>query len=128
MKKLILTIILFLCVLFQINAQSRYHVYMVRSGPYNNYSGQYDTNDHMTNMTIEFDNSVVRISDNARSVYIVRNYQEIKNDNQGNIAKWDGIDEKGRNVGVYMTFNKVANESSLAIVYNDYMFQYFFNE
>lgn len=126
MKKLFTVVLVLGCVLSF--AQSTYRIYMVRSGPFNTYTREYDTRETTANMVMEFDNSVVRISDNAHSVYIARNYREIKNDYEGSIGKWDGVDEKGRNVGIYMTFNKAANESSLAIVYNDFIFQYFFYE
>jgi hypothetical protein len=127
MKKLLLTALLALTVVCAF-AQSRYRVYMVRSGPWNTYTREYDTREHVTDMVMEFDNSVIRMSDDARSVYIVRNYREVKNDYQGSMAQWDGVDEKGRSVGVYMTFNKIDKTASLAVVYSDFMFQYYFYE
>lgn len=106
--------------------QHEYHIYKVLTGPYNNYTNQYDTREKEVNIRMVFDNSVVRIYDDARSVYIVRNHQEVKNDQQGMISKWDAVDERNRNVGIYMAMNRQTGEQSLAVVYSDFMFQYFF--
>lgn len=126
MKKILITLLIFVASFSY--SQNQYHIYKVRSGPYNQYTKEYDLRDNYVSIGMVFDNSVVRIFDEARSVYITRNYREIKNDYTGTIAKWDGVDEKGRSVGIFMAYNKQSNESSIAVVYNDFMFQYFFNE
>lgn len=109
-------------------SQQEYRIYKIKFGPKNNYTNDYDTQENRVNMRMILDNSVVKIFDDARSVYITKNYRVIKEDSQGSIAKWDAVDERGRNVGIFMTFNKETNESSLAVMYNDFMFQYFFVE
>lgn len=79
-------------------------------------------------MVMMFDNSVIKVFDDARSVYIVRNYREIQNDYRGIIGKWDGVDEKGRSVGVFMSFINQTKEQFLTIAYNDFIFHYYFYE
>lgn len=124
MKKLIASLLVLLCT--AVYSQTEYRIYKINYGPKNEYTGNYDTKEESADMRMVFDNSVVRIYDEARSVYIVTNHQEIKDDSEGAVAKWDAKDERGRNVGIFMVLNRKTGEQSLAVAYSDFMFQYFF--
>jgi hypothetical protein len=127
MRKLFTIVLVLVCVLSS-QSQTQYHIYKVVSGPKNIYTNEYNTQEHSVGIGMIFDNSVIRIFDEARSVYIVRNYREIQNDYRTMIGKWDGVDEKSRSVGVFMTFNKQTKEQFVTIAYNDFIFQYYFYE
>lgn len=127
MKKLLTILFIFACVLPS-QSQTRYNIYKVVSGPKNQYTNEYVVQENSVNMVMMFDNSVIKVFDDARSVYIVRNYNEIQNDYRGIIGKWDGVDEKGRSVGVFMSFINQTKEQFLTIAYNDFIFHYYFYE
>lgn len=125
MKKILIVILVFVCTL--VYSQSNLNIYKVRYGPYNPYTEKFETDENFVDIRMTLENSVIKIYDDAHSVYIVRNHEEIRNDYQFIVSRWDGIDEKGRAVIVYMSFNKKDVESSLSIVYREYLLQYYFH-
>jgi hypothetical protein len=76
-------------------------------------------------MRILLENSVIRVSDEANSVYIVNNSSIDQDDSQAIIASWDAVDEKARRCKIFMGVNKPTGVKSIIVMYNDYMLQYF---
>ena len=77
-------------------------------------------------MRIFLDKSVVRITDEARSVYIVNN-SILREDNDNSfVMQWDAIDEKARKCSMFMIYDRIKNEKIITIVYTDYVFHYYY--
>jgi len=124
MKK-ILTIILVLTTLVSFS-QSRLKVYAVKSGPYNFNIREFVTEYKSADMEIVLENSVIYVSDNAHSVYITSNHNMEENDSDAYISSWDAVDEKSRKCKIFIGQNRKTGENSMIVMYNDYMFQYFY--
>jgi hypothetical protein len=106
-------------------SQTTLQVYSVSSGPWNPYTQKFDLQTTEQSMTIYLENSVIRLTDRANSVYIVNNSVIEQNDYNAVIASWDAVDEKARRCKIFMGMNKSTGIKSMIVTYNDYMLQYF---
>jgi len=124
MKKLFI-IIFVLCALISFS-QETLQVYKIKSGPYNQYTETFNLQTRESGMRIFLDKSVVRITDEARSVYIVNN-SILREDNDNSfVMQWDAIDEKARKCSMFMIYDRIKNEKIITIVYTDYVFHYYY--
>ena len=123
MKK-VFTFIFVLTTLFSFSQQIL-EVYKIKSGPYNKYTETFNLESRESNMRIFLDNSTVRMTDEARSVYIVNNSILRENNGSAYIMQWDAIDEKARKCSMFMTYNRNINEKIITILYSDFVFHYY---
>lgn len=128
MKKITLTLALLILVATQALSQAQFRAYLVRSGPYNPYTKEFDTEEITANILITMENSVVRVRDNAHSVYITRNPTVDRDNTDMKAVRWEAIDEKGRDLYLSIIEHRNSGRWSMLLIYNDYMLQYFIEE
>jgi hypothetical protein len=128
MKKITLTLVLLLLLALPTLAQTQFRAYLVRSGPYNPYTKEFDTEEIESNILITMENSVVKVRDNAHSVYITRNPTLDRDNTEMRAVRWEAIDEKGRDLYLSIIEHRNTGRWSMVLIYNDYMLQYFIEE
>lgn len=124
MKKSLTIILLFISsFLF---GQNVFRVYLVTSGPYDYYEKDFKLSENYTNLTIEVNNDVIRVNDRVSSTYFTSDHEVYRDDYEMRVDSWDAKDEKGRNCKILLANNRRSPDRSLSVIYNDYVFNYFF--
>lgn len=123
MRKTIILLLLLLALATQ--AQTHFRTYLIRSGPYNQYTKEFETQEIEAHILITMENSVVRVRDDAHSVYITRNPVLDRDNAEMKAVRWEAIDEKGRDLFLSIIEHRTWNRWSLLLIYPDYMLQYF---
>jgi hypothetical protein len=102
-------------------------VYKIRTGYWNQFTESFDRfTEQESGMQILLEKNVVRISDEAHSVYIVNNSEVKQNDSEAIVVQWDAVDEKARPCAIFMAANRARNEKIFSVVYPTFILHYFY--
>jgi hypothetical protein len=126
MKKII--VILLLLISTAGYSQRYYSVYKIHSGPFDGNTRKFNLKEHMVNMRVTIKNDTMYVADSARSVYAIKQPTLERNDDNIVVISYKATDEKNRNCAIFTRTSKTIEDSSIIIVYSNYVFQYFISK
>lgn len=124
MQKTLITLVM---IVFSFNGytQSKFSIFKVSSGPWDEFYKEFRLSENYVNLTGEINSNVIRISDRVNSTYFLNNHEVSRDDWEMRIDSWDGTDERGRTCKILLGKNKRGSDKSISIIYGDYVFTYF---
>lgn len=126
MKKLIVTLVVILISITSYSQKS-YSIYKIRSGPFDGNTRKFDLKEYFVSMKAIINKDTMYVTDSARSKYAINQATLEQNNDNVVVVSYKAIDEKNRNCVVFTRTSKTIEDSSIIIVYNNYVFQYFIN-
>lgn len=124
MRKILLTLFLFIS--FFSFSQNVGHAYKVVLGPWDESTQGFILHQQKVDMRIFFEKTIIRVEDYVNSTYMTSNGRIEEDDDTYKIVSWDAIDEKSRKCKIFLGFYVKTREKSLAIIYPNYIFQYYY--